>query len=301
MPVTPTSGLSPVRCWLNNINGSSNPNTSPRRKCACIEGPEPSAIQPLKMTLPQSLKAVKMTSVSNSIVQEGNTHFSGDLNIVAGATRSLRIDIGTSTPAIPAIISDSNPSTSPLADILHTVHLNQLALQKQMTEGKGTEDAYPQHIKNYETFWEWDQDCQAKENLNHCWISAHLIIGKKVVIFLEHKRTHNKVYISYQWSYNIWWYPQHNNHGHEINGSSIGKGSIKQSINALQWFMKDHQHLPEYQSCPETQMVLQDQEWVKVYETAASTNEPTHIKNAHALKAKGTSAGNFSQYSFLQV
>jgi len=65
--------------------------------------------------------------------------------------------------------------------------------------------------------------------------------------------------------------------------------------------MKDHQHLPEYQSCPETRVALRDQEWVKVYETAASANEPTRIKNAHALKSKGTSAGRFSQCSSLQV
>jgi len=62
--------------------------------------------------------------------------------------------------------------------------------------------------------------------------------------------------------------------------------------------MKEHQHLPEYQNCPETRMLLQDQEWVKIYENTTYANEPTHIKNAHAMKSKGTSAGKLLIFYF---
>jgi len=89
-----------------------------------------------------------------------------------------------------------------------------------------------------------------------------------------------------------------NSSGREISGTSVGKESIKQSINALQRYMREHQHLPEYAGCQETQHLLRNQDWVKVYEQAASANEPMRVKNAHALKAKGTSAGMSSIINF---
>jgi len=190
MPVT-----SPARRRLDNVNASSNPSTSPRRKRTRIEGPEASVqpIQPLTTTSPQSPET---TSISNSIIQDGDTDtdFPVDPNFVSGATQGSTTapDDHTDTPA-----TNSSPlHTSLLTDIQHTAHLNRLALQKQMTEGKGTEDAYPRHVKNYETFWNQDQDRRVKENPNHCRISAHPIIGEKVAIFLEHERTRNKVPIS---------------------------------------------------------------------------------------------------------
>ena len=62
--------------------------------------------------------------------------------------------------------------------------------------------------------------------------------------------------------------------------------------------MREHQHLPEYAGYQETQQLLRNQDWVKVYEQAASANEPTRVKNAHALKAKGTSAGMSLTFNF---
>jgi len=97
-------------------------------------------------------------------------------------------------------LSRTSSQVQVLTDIQQAAHLNRLALQKQMTEGKGTEDAYPRHIKNYETFWAQDQDRRAKENPNHQWIDAHPIIGEKVAIFLKHERTCAKVSILHQHS-----------------------------------------------------------------------------------------------------
>jgi len=269
---------SPVRHRLDN--------SMLRRKRARFEGPEDSAIQPIE--------SLEMTL--NSVIQDGDINFPGDLALVTDAATSsgMVLDEGTSN-SIP-----SQTTSQPLTEIQHAAHLNRLALQKQMTEGKGTEDAYPRHVKNYETFWAQDQDRRARENPNHIRISAHPIVGEKVAIFLEHERTRNKVAIFCSCSYihNLIMYSQRNNRGHEIGGSSVGKESIKQSINALQRYMKEHQHLPEYQDCPETWMPLRDQEWVKIYENAAYANEPTRIKNAHTMKSKGTSAGKLLNFYF---
>ena len=148
-------------------------STSPRRKRARIEGLEASTIKPT-----QSLET-NLTSV----IEAGDVDFPGDLTLLTGATPSLN-----------AVLSNSNTeSWQPLTDIQHSAHVNRLALQKQMMEGKGTEDAYPRHIKNYESFWAQDQDRRARENPNHHRISAHPIIGEKVAIFLEHERTRAKV------------------------------------------------------------------------------------------------------------
>ena len=75
-------------------------------------------------------------------------------------------------------------------------HLNRLALQSKLIEGKGTEDAYPRHIKNYENFWNAYQEGEVKKNPNHHWVNAHPIIGAKVSLFLQYESTRNKVRIS---------------------------------------------------------------------------------------------------------
>jgi len=191
MPVT-----SPARRRLDNVNGSSNPSTSPRRKRTRVEGPEASAVQSIQPITTISPQLLETTSISNSTIQDGDTNFPGD---GAGATTCSRavLDDSASTPAT----NSNSLHISLLADIQHSAHLNRLALQKQMTEGKGTEDAYPRHIKNYEAFWMKDQERRAKENPNHCRISAHPIVGEKVAIFLEHERTRNKVPISHHCYY----------------------------------------------------------------------------------------------------
>lgn len=133
------------------------------------------------------------TDLNSTILEDGNVNFPGDLALITNTTTSSStVGVGTS---VTKMLSDSDPSPTfqPLTDIQHAAHLNRLALQKQMTEGKGTEDAYPRHIKNYESFWAQDQDRRARENPNHHRISAHPIIGEKVAIFLEHERTRAKV------------------------------------------------------------------------------------------------------------
>ncbi len=58
---------------------------------------------------------------------------------------------------------------------------------------KGTEEAYPRHVKNYVKFWEDDQDRRANADPNYVKIPAHPIVGENVAVFLKHELTRNKV------------------------------------------------------------------------------------------------------------
>ncbi|KAF9476573.1 hypothetical protein BDN70DRAFT_812067, partial [Pholiota conissans] len=72
-------------------------------------------------------------------------------------------------------------------------HRNRLKLQEKQDKGKGTEEAYPRHVKNYVEFWNSDQDRRAEEDPSFVRTPAHPIIGEKVSLFLEHETTRGKV------------------------------------------------------------------------------------------------------------
>ncbi|KAF9524192.1 hypothetical protein CPB83DRAFT_839170 [Crepidotus variabilis] len=109
-----------------------------------------------------------------------------------------------------------------------------------MSEGKGTDDAYKQHVKDYKVFWEKDQAAKAKEDPSHALVPAYPIVGAKVALFLQYKISR----------------PKCNHCGEDLPGTSIGKESIKQTVSALQLHMQEHQHLPEYAACHNTQILL---------------------------------------------
>lgn len=87
-------------------------------------------------------------------------------------------------------------SDQALVLIQNEAHLNRLQLQRNMDKGKGTNEAYPRHVKNYEKFWEADQDRRGKLNPNHVRTPAHPIIGEKVSLFLHYEMSRNKVILS---------------------------------------------------------------------------------------------------------
>jgi len=191
-------------------------------------------------------------------------------------------------------LSSVPPQPTPsLSLIKNQAHILRLGVQEKLTAGTGTEDAYPRHVKSYEKFWKEYQDSEKKKNPDHVCIDAHPIVGEKVSLFLAHESSRRKVRINVTYSIMIasLMYLQRDNHGRELEGTSVGKEHIKQVISALQRYMRSHQHDALYRDCPETQIPLRNQDWVKLYETAASANEPTRIKQAHTMKTKGTGAG----------
>lgn len=61
-------------------------------------------------------------------------------------------------PSNPQHPSHQDTGPIPLSIIQLEVHANRLELQQGLDKGKGTEEAYPRHVKNYVKFWEDDQD-----------------------------------------------------------------------------------------------------------------------------------------------
>ncbi|PPQ70700.1 hypothetical protein CVT25_010617 [Psilocybe cyanescens] len=194
------------------------------------------------------------------------------------------------SPAPQATSSSKNTSKTSilppsLSPIKARAHLNRLALQADMDRGKGTESAYPRHVKSYLKFWEADQDELARDNPGYQRIDPHPITGEKVAIFLQYEFTRNK----------------RTSRGNEKSGTSLGKDSIKQTISALQRYMKEHQHEPLYQNCPDTRISLRDQDWVKKFEEAASAREPQRIADAHTAKSKGTLADTYKTEELIRM
>jgi len=218
---------------------------SPRsnHKRARLHGPE----------LPPSL---------NSPSASCSQHFCGSEAVVPDSALMVNSSINADSEITPSNLLDS------LSHLKDEAHRHRLSLQQQMIQGKGTETAYPRHVKAYMLFWSDYQDSKAKEIPGWVRIPAHPIIGDKVAVFLQDESTRNK----------------RDRAGHEIGGTSVGKSSILQTISALQGYIRDHQHEVEYRNCPETQTPLRDQACIKTFEKAVSANEPTRISNAHVAK-----------------
>jgi hypothetical protein len=120
---------------------------------------------------------------------------------------SVSIDVEASesqiVPFIAPSSSQNNPPLSHLTPLQIEAHNNRLALQNRMDKGKGTDEAYPRHVKNYMKFWEADQDRRIEEDPNYVRIPAHPIIPEKVSLFLQHEITRNKVFPSHNYFYLI--------------------------------------------------------------------------------------------------
>lgn len=72
-------------------------------------------------------------------------------------------------------------------------HLNRLALQREMVEGKGTEEAYARHLKSYAAFWDMFQAQNMAKDPSWTEVPAHPITAAKVAHFLQHEAQRNKV------------------------------------------------------------------------------------------------------------
>jgi hypothetical protein len=136
------------------------------------------------------------------ITLASSINFPGGLTLACGSTAASQptlLDPAPCQNATEQMLCTLTTPTSGCSDSTLSIdmqaHLNRLALQTKLTEGKGTEDAYPRHIKNYENFWNAYQEGEVKKNLNHHWVNAHPIVGAKVSLFLQYEITRNKVCI----------------------------------------------------------------------------------------------------------
>lgn len=72
-------------------------------------------------------------------------------------------------------------------------HINRLAIQDKMAEGKGTKPAYARHLKNFFFFWSQDQERRAREDSSYRVVSAEPITVTKAALFLAYETSRNKV------------------------------------------------------------------------------------------------------------
>lgn len=112
---------------------------------------------------------------------------------------------GTTPQAIPATAASSSGSApsrarSPTDDgddgmdaLRLETHVDRAALCAKMAEGKGTETAYARHVRNYEAFWQDDQDKKVTKNPLMKPTAALPITATKVCQFLKHEMQRNTV------------------------------------------------------------------------------------------------------------
>jgi len=119
---------------------------------------------------------------------------------IPGSTSTTSIEPGgpaaeTAPSLVPGVMPPQAVGSlaGSLAKLKDEAHANRLAVQQRLVEGKGTEEAYGRHIKNYLVFWSSSQDRKVEEDPQWVRIPAHPIIGDKVAIFLQHETTRRKV------------------------------------------------------------------------------------------------------------
>lgn len=154
-----------------------------------------SPVMPLDVNWPGDLNAVGSETVTElkDSQQKLQEKYDGQIDPSLLAISTTLAPAPSTHISLPTNVAES--SSQALAHIQNEAHLNRLQLQQQMDDGKGTNEAYPRQVKNYEKFWEDDQNRRAKLDPNHIATPAHPIIGEKVAIFLQHEMTRNKACI----------------------------------------------------------------------------------------------------------
>ena len=172
---TITITMADLLAVVGDMQATPPPSPTPCRKSprsnhkrARLHGPE----------LPPSLNSPSATC---------SQHFCGSEAVGPDSALTANSSINADPDITPSNLLDS------LSHLKDEAHWHRLSLQQQMIQGKGTETAYPRHVKAYMSFWLDYQDSKAKEIPGLVRIPAHPIIGDKVAVFLQHESTRNKV------------------------------------------------------------------------------------------------------------
>ena len=198
MPLPSPSTVSPTRRRVQAIHGDRRqPRPKKRPHHDVIEDSQILSSTQIDVSWPGALNTADLNTIAE--LEDSQRVLQDDY---AGQIDPALLNLSAVTPTVPAAPSVVSPSPNhttvestaqALARIQNEAHLNRLRLQQQLDNGKGTNEAYPRHVKNYEKFWEADQNRRAKLDPNHIRTPAHPIIGEKVSIFLFHEMNRNKV------------------------------------------------------------------------------------------------------------
>lgn len=99
------------------------------------------------------------------------------------------------SPAASAAVSASQAATS-LAALEHESHVRRAKRVKDMQESNQTSRSYARHVKNYESFFNTDQDQRCKNDSSWTPVPAFPVTATKVAVFVEHELTREKVKLS---------------------------------------------------------------------------------------------------------
>ncbi|KAG6859814.1 hypothetical protein C0993_003455, partial [Termitomyces sp. T159_Od127] len=141
-----------------------------------------------------------------------------------------------------------------------------------MKTGKGTEIAYPRHIKNYVNFMTADQAARQTENPEWRIVPPFPITARNVAAFLKFETTR----------------PKNNSDGEPILGTRLGYETIKQCISALENWRHTHEY--EFKDDNEALWPLCEDARIRTYEANARTSKSERNADAQLWKAKGTTA-----------
>ncbi|KAL4257053.1 hypothetical protein AB1N83_013839 [Pleurotus pulmonarius] len=176
-----------------------------------------------------------------------------------------------------------NPSAS-YASLEEESHANRLAVQADMTQGKGTEAAYGRHVKDYTIFWDDNQAMRAATDPSYAVIPSFPITATKVAIYLAYATTRCK----------------RTRDGTEIQGTTLGTESIKQLISALEHYRRTHQHESIYRECSESRLPLRNDERITTYEKASRATENQLIAESKRAKASGAANDTYTDEELIR-
>ncbi|PPQ81847.1 hypothetical protein CVT24_008666 [Panaeolus cyanescens] len=213
---------------------------------------------------------------------------------------------------IPPSSSLTTPSSSSLAaqekqlnaltDRVHTEALQRDEEYRADRALHGTERSYPRHFKNYVAWWEEDQLSQKAEWDKQCkeeadaqaeqrreagipepsdlpplepfpYTPAEPITATKACLFLHYELSREKRGPGGKTS---------------LPNTTVGKSSIKQTINSLEYYRFKRSRLPEYLAVPESQTKLREDPRICTIERSSQTSEAKRQETSQEMKAKAT-------------
>jgi hypothetical protein len=212
-------------------------------------------------------------------------------------------------PALPLLLFPSNDKPAEPGDCFgsglqrsfakldaasHAVRVKQAALEQQ---DKQTARTYSLAVSSYEKWWgHYQMQLHAEDPL---WttIPAFPITVAKAVMFLEYETTRPKVSslcIVLIQPLNPSFMQCKRGSNDIVPNSTVGQQVISQKISALENWRLNHHHL--YKDDPEAQISLRLDNRIRRIESAAKHNEPKWTASSQALKAAGTSSGEWLKY-----
>ncbi|KAF9493320.1 hypothetical protein BDN71DRAFT_1432574 [Pleurotus eryngii] len=157
---------------------------------------------------------------------------------------------------------------APLSESIEDItHANHLALQAEMTQGKGTELVYPYQVNSYMNYL-MSNDATLLTTVGP--VQVFPITATKVALYLEYVTKQCKT-----------------RDGVEIPGTTLGWESIKQIVSALESHCKNHQHKDIYHQCPKSQIPLWNDIQIQVYEKASKVTDTQKKAESQCMKAMG--------------